>query len=189
MRELPLALGSLATLALGCVALGLSPADYHPKLDPANFGAAVDNPHYPLAPGTTYVFQERAPGETSVNEISVTHETKTVLGVPCVVVRDVVRRGGVAGAEPGILMPAHPLPGEPYRQQYRLGVAEDFARVVAIGESVSVPAGSFSDCVRTEEWSALEPGTDEKWYAPGVGLVRTESTAGEVAVLVSIRRD
>jgi hypothetical protein len=62
-------------------------------------------------------------------------------------------------------------------------------QIEALGESVTVPAGTFTDCVRTQEWSLLEPGTEKKWYAKGVGVVRSESTAGEVAALVSITAD
>jgi hypothetical protein len=224
--------GLVLAAELGCVALGLSPADYNPKIDPANFRTTVDNPYLPLVPGTTYKFIETVLGEKSVNEITVTHETKVIMGVPCMVVHDVVTKNGilaedtydwiaadnhgtvwyfgedtqeispggaistigsweagVGGAQPGILMPANPMPSGPYRQEYGLGVAEDMGQIDGLGDSVTVPAGTFADCVRTLEWSLLEPGTEKKWYAKGVGVVRTESTAGEVAVLVSITRE
>jgi len=57
---------------------------------------------------------------------------------------------------------------------------------MAVGEKVTVPYGTFTDCVRTKEWSLLEPGTEKKWYAKGMGVVRTESTTKEVAELVSV---
>ncbi len=95
---------------------------------------------------------------------------------------------GVSGGQPGILMKALPAPGEPYRQEYRRGVAEDMGQVVATGETVAVPAGTYSDCVKTRDWSLLEAGHEFKWYARGVGLVRTESASKEVAVLVSVTR-
>ena len=227
---------SLAGLALsldiGCVALGLSAADYKPKIDPANFQARVDNPYYPLTPGTTYKYRETVLGETSEDVITVTHETKMIMGVPCVVVHNVVTKNGarvedtfdwiaqdkqgtvwyfgkdtkeispggavttlgsweagVGGAQPGILMPANPMPSEPYRRAYRFGVAEDMGQIAALGESVTVPAGTFTDCTRTLEWSLLEPGSGKKWYARGVGVVREESTAGEVTELLSITRE
>src|SRR5262245_58242393 len=81
-----------------------------------------------------------------------------------------------------------PQVGEPYRQEYSPGNAEDMGRIAALNESATVPYGSFTGCVRTEEWSMLESGTEKKWYCRGVGVVRTESTAGEVAVLVSVTR-
>ena len=52
------------------------------------------------------------------------------------------------------------------------GVAMDRARVVSMTELFSSPTGVFTDCVKTEETSALEPGTQEyKLYAPGIGQV------------------
>ncbi len=95
---------------------------------------------------------------------------------------------GVDGAQPGILMHAQPAPGAPYRQEYLRGRAEDMGQVVALRDSVTVPYGSFTDCVRTKDWSMLEAGTENKWYAKGVGLVRTLSSSRELAVLVSVTR-
>jgi hypothetical protein len=48
----------------------------------------------------------------------------------------------------------------------------DRAEVLALGETVVTPAGSFKDCVHTMETSAIEKGHEEKWYAPGVGIVK-----------------
>jgi hypothetical protein len=95
---------------------------------------------------------------------------------------------GVDGAQPGVIMPAEARPGAPYRRGYLAGKAEDMGQIMAVNESVTVPAGDFTGCLLTKEWSMLESGTERKWYARGIGMVRTEVTGGEVAVLVSIRR-
>lgn len=95
---------------------------------------------------------------------------------------------GVQKNMPGIMMPAHPQPGEPYRQEYGPGHAEDMGQVIAMNDSVAVPFGVFRECVRTKEWSLLEAGDEKKWYAKGIGLVRTQSSAGEVAELVSVTK-
>ena len=79
---------------------------------------------------------------------------------------------GVDGAQPGIIMKAQPVVGEEYRQEYYEGEAEDMAEVVSLDESVSVQAGSYTGCLKTREWTPLEPGVTEfKYYAPGTGLV------------------
>ena len=39
-------------------------------------------------------------------------------------------------------------------------------------EPVTVPAGTYKNCLHTKESSALESGTEDKYYAPGVGLIR-----------------
>src|SRR5262249_53856427 len=155
-------------------------------------------------------------------EVEVLSDTKTILGVTCAVVHDVVKDGdqvledtydwyaqdlagnvwyfgedtkeyspkghvstegsweaGVGKAQPGIFMPANPTPGPPYRQESSPGHAEDMGQVVATNQSVRVPAGAYAGCVRTKDWSLLEAGHDFKWYAKGVGLVRSESAARE----------
>jgi hypothetical protein len=98
---------------------------------------------------------------------------------------------GVSGAVAGTIMLAHPAPGEWYRQEYRRGEAEDMGRVLSVGETVTVPAGRFTGCLTTEDWSPLEPKVREhKTYCPGVGLVRELTVAGgsERMELVSMRK-
>ena len=79
---------------------------------------------------------------------------------------------GEGGAKPGIWVKAALVPGDAYRQEYLKGEAEDMAKVEAIGETVKVAAGTFSNCVRTMEWTPLEPDAKElKYYCPEVGTV------------------
>jgi len=79
---------------------------------------------------------------------------------------------GTDGAKAGIIMKAWPRPGDFYRQEYLINEAEDVAKVLAVGVTVTVPAGTFTNCVKTEDYTALEPGVREhKYYAPGVGVV------------------
>lgn len=81
---------------------------------------------------------------------------------------------GVNGALPGIVMWGNPTArvGEAYRQEFFRGEAEDFGKVVAVDQSVTVPFGTFTGCIRTDDWSALDPGTlEQKFYCPQVGFV------------------
>jgi hypothetical protein len=92
---------------------------------------------------------------------------------------------GVHGAKAGIIMLAHPQVGDQYRQEFLAGEAEDVARVTARGVDVTVPYGSFHHCLRTVEFTRLEPGIKEaKLYCPSVGFVRAKSIQGETAHLV-----
>lgn len=87
---------------------------------------------------------------------------------------------GVDGALPGIVMLADPAVGDAYRQEFYEGEAEDMGEVVRLGESVSVPFGDFTDVLVTRDWNPLEPDIiEEKYYAPGVGLVQEQKVAGE----------
>ena len=80
---------------------------------------------------------------------------------------------GVDGALPGIIMWANPAShiDESYRQEYLKGEAEDWGRVVAVDRAETVPFGSFTGCVETEDWSALESGRERKVYCPEIGLI------------------
>jgi hypothetical protein len=100
-------------------------------------------------------------------------------------------QAGVDGAQPGILMPAHPEVTDSFRQEYYPGHAEDMFWIVSLGESVTVPYGRFSNVLLTLEWARLEPKViDKKYYVSGVGLVLEASASGpnERAALVSITK-
>ena len=86
---------------------------------------------------------------------------------------------GKNGAKAGIIMLAHPRVGDTYRQEFARGVAEDQARVVARNQKVSVPYGKFSGCLKTEEFTPLEPGaTSVKYYCPKIGFVKGDDVIG-----------
>jgi hypothetical protein len=58
---------------------------YDPEIVPGSFTTKVDNPYYPLVPGT---IQKTIDTDGNVTRIVVTSETKKILGVECVVVHD-----------------------------------------------------------------------------------------------------
>ena len=90
---------------------------------------------------------------------------------------------GANGALPGVVMWADPTAhmDAEYRQEYSKGIAEDLAIVVALDESVEVPAGSFTGCLKTRERNALEQGSVEyKYYCRDVGTVLgTDASGGQ----------
>jgi hypothetical protein len=79
-------------------------------------------------------------------------------------------KSGVNGAQPGIIMPGNPQPGDAYRQEYYPpGKALDEAHVLELNGNVSVPKGSYNRVLVTSEYSPLEPQTEQKYYVPGLG--------------------
>jgi hypothetical protein len=84
---------------------------------------------------------------------------------------------GVKGASAGIIMWGDPAAhvGETYRQELFKREAEDVAMVVSLNSSADVPAGHFTDCLETIDWSLIEdvpPAEREhKFYCPDVGVV------------------
>jgi hypothetical protein len=87
---------------------------------------------------------------------------------------------GVNGAEPGIIMPGNPQPGDAYRQEYYPGHALDQARNLGSGGPVKVPYGSYKDTLATVETAPkLDPGVRErKYYVAGVGDVKEHTVSG-----------
>lgn len=58
-------------------------------LPPAAFTTAIDNPYFPLTPGTTMIYRgKNEEGASLRNRTSVLRDTRVVNGVTCVVVRD-----------------------------------------------------------------------------------------------------
>ncbi|HJW71001.1 MAG TPA: hypothetical protein VJ829_16750 [Candidatus Binatia bacterium] len=213
-----------------CSKLGATP--YQPTINPANFVATIDNPFFPLVPGTTFVYEGQTPDGLEHDEFAVTHTTRVILDVTCTEVHDTVTTngvltedtldwfaqdktgnvwyfgenthelvdglistidgtfmGGVDGAQPGIVMEAHPAIGDFYRQEFDLGNAEDFAEVVGLSASVTVPFGSFTNCLDTRETTPLEPDLHEhKFYAAGVGnVLETDEDTGARTELIEVK--
>jgi len=60
-----------------------------PVFDPNNFVAVVDNPYYPLPVGRTLVYSGIKDGQTQRDTVTVTNQTKVILGVTATVVSDI----------------------------------------------------------------------------------------------------
>jgi hypothetical protein len=65
------------------------------ELDPADFVAAIDNPYWPMAPGSRWVYRETdEEGNRQRVVVTVTDRSKTILGIDATVVHDVVSEKG-----------------------------------------------------------------------------------------------
>jgi hypothetical protein len=82
---------------------------------------------------------------------------------------------GVGTARFGLMMPGLPLLGSRYYQEVAPGIAMDRARIVSTSDTLTTPAGVFTGVLVIEETTPLEPGTERKYYAPGVGLLQDGS--------------
>jgi hypothetical protein len=67
---------------------------YAPKIVPSDFSTKIVNKYFPLKPGTTFVYRGETADATEGDTVKVTSETKTIMGVECVVVDDRVTEGG-----------------------------------------------------------------------------------------------
>lgn len=233
-------LGATA-LALAALPQPLNARTVELEFSPANFSDPldIDNPFFPLVPGTTFVYKAETPDGCEVDVVTVTNDTRVIDGVTTRVVHDQAYEdedcdgpepselvedtfdyyaqdnsgnvwyfgedtfncegagnctpgeggwiAGVNGAEPGIIMLASPRSGDTYFQEMAPGVAEDQATVTATGITVRLrrtdayPPGTFTNCIKTKEFTNLEPGSIEfKSYCPSVGLVAIEEHHGKI---------
>jgi hypothetical protein len=67
---------------------------YAPHIDPADFTTRIDNKYFPLEPGTTFVYIGTFHGRAERDVMAVTHDTRRVMGVKCLVASDRVTEDG-----------------------------------------------------------------------------------------------
>jgi len=101
LAVLTLALGTAACLPTGTVPGGsplsdLPQGDAPVDLGPASFTTEIDNPYWPMAPGTRWTYREVDPDGTELQVVvTVSSEMKEIAnGITAVVVRDTVTQDG-----------------------------------------------------------------------------------------------
>src|SRR6476619_5850286 len=102
IRSIAVAIAVLALAACGgegsksksSSASGLPQGTKPVKLDPAEFTTNIDNPYWPMRPGSHWVYREVENGETQRVDVTVTNQTKTLEGIEARVVHDRVSRNG-----------------------------------------------------------------------------------------------
>jgi hypothetical protein len=70
----------------------------------------------------------------------------------------------------GLLMPAHPNVGDKFKSEDAPPITWEADEIVSVSETVTVPAGTFSNCLKIKE-IASDGDTEYKLYATGVGCV------------------
>lgn len=91
--------------------------------------------------------------------------------------------------EPAMVVPGRPVRGERHRSVERGSGAGGYFEVMESGVEVEAPAGTFADCVRVREFAATDPARfTDRWWCPGVGLVR-HSADGALVASDAIRSD
>jgi hypothetical protein len=83
-------------------------------------------------------------------------------------------RADQKNSKAGIMMPGTVLLGARHYQEIAPN-AMDRAEIVRDDVTMTTPAGTFKNCLKVEETTALDPGEKcYKTYAPGVGLIQDE---------------
>lgn len=63
---------------------------YSPAIEPSNFTTKIDNPYFPLTPGTRTIYEASTEDGLQRTTTEVTRDTKKIMGVDTVVVHDTV---------------------------------------------------------------------------------------------------
>ena len=89
------ALGALAVMALGGgIVTSMTQAGAAPSLpDPTHFVSVIDNQYYPLPVGRVLVYTGVKDGQTQTDTVTVTDQTKVILGITATVISDVAKHG------------------------------------------------------------------------------------------------
>jgi hypothetical protein len=136
---------------------------------------------------TTRVIEEREFEDGDLKEVSRNYFAQASDGTVCyfgedvdnykdgeIVSHDSEWRADAPGSQPGIIMPANPQPGLVFRMEVSPGAAEDAGKVLEVGSSTEVPAGTFAETLRLEEHDVLDDEREEKVFAKGVGILVDE---------------
>jgi len=71
-----------------------SGSDYEPALDPANFVTVIDNPYFPLPVGRTLVYEGVKDGQSQIDTVTVTDQTRVIEGITARMVSDISTHDG-----------------------------------------------------------------------------------------------
>jgi len=71
-----------------------------------------------------------------------------------------------------------------FKQEDLFPIVDETDQVVAVNQTVTVPAGTFTKVIQVLESSRLETTTEDKWYAPGVGVIQAQAK-GETSQLIA----
>jgi hypothetical protein len=140
--------------------------------------ARIDNPYLPYRPGTRIHFVGVRGRTRQTDDEVVLRRTRKILRVASTGERT---DDWYAQDRAGNVW---------YRQEYHpSGKVLDEARVLRLTGTLTVPLGSFRHVLETSEFSPLEPQTEHKFCARGVGEIAEHVVKGhrETLQLVSVR--
>jgi len=96
-------------------------------------------------------------------------------------------RYGVHTEQLGVKMPANPQVGDNFAAENVPDITPENHEVLSISETVVVPAGTFTNCLKIQE--SLSGGTVQyKYYAPNVGVIKESTPDGDLN-LVSLSEE
>jgi len=89
VKRFPIAIGGIVLLLMFVASVATPIQAARIPLDEADFSnpLEIDNPYFPLEPGTSFIYQGTSEGKSTRERFTVTNRTKTILGVETRVIR------------------------------------------------------------------------------------------------------
>jgi len=131
---------------------------------------------------TVYYFGEIV--DIYQNGVITSHEGSWLVGGPA----DSDPSTTATATRPFVFMPAKPEKGDVFKPEDLLPVVDETAQVVGTHLTRGVPAGQYRDVIQLFESSQLDTATENKWYAPGVGVISVVAQDEKLDLIASTLR-
>lgn len=146
----------------------------------------ITNPYQPFTVGAVKVYNGQKDGKADVVDtyqggVIVDHEGSWLVGGATKPTDPPSTANALA---PTVYMPASPALGDVFKQEDLAPIVDETDTVKDVGLKVHVPAGSFPNCIQVLETTTLGDKPETKWYARGVGPIKSR-TPGEKSELVA----
>ncbi len=140
------------------------------------------------------VFEDRVFENGTLSEVALDYYAQADDGTVCYLGEDVdeYKDGKVISHEgswllgkdtqiPGVMLPAHPKVGDKFKPEDVSKEIHEADEVLSVSETVTVPAGTYKNCVKVKEILA-DGKVEYKYYAPGIGCVKEIPDDGELVL-------
>lgn len=129
--------------------------------------------------GTVYYFGETV--DIYEDNAVVAHDGSWLVGGPL---------GGdppetATATDPAIFMPANPEVGDQFKPEDLFPLVDETVTVEKFVKKQKVESGKYKNVLQVRETSDIDPGFELKWYARGVGVIRTKGKKEKVECIAS----
>jgi len=89
-------------------------------------------------------------------------------------------------ADPTIFMPGNPEVGDQFKPEDLFPLVDETVTILAMDVRVRVEAGRYLNAMKVRETSLLpDSDPEKKWYAPGLGAVKTRASGEKLGLIAS----
>ncbi len=87
--------------------------------------------------------------------------------------------------DPAVFMPGNPEIDDQWKPEDLFPLVDETVTFEKVVKKVKVEAGKYTDVMQVKETSDIDPGSERKWYARGVGVIKTKGKGEKVGCIAS----